>query len=401
MSAPATSIINPIGTPGVAPSVTHAPAPHAFDFLDLKAQFATIRDEVMQAVTSVMENQQFILGSEVRLFEEEIAAMLGAKHAVACASGSDALLLAMMAMGIGQNDEVITSPFTFAATGGAIARLGAKPVFVDIDPVTFNIDAEKIEPAITARTRAIMPVHLFGLAADLEPIVNLAKTQKLALIEDAAQAIMAGYHGRFAGTIGTLGCFSFFPSKNLGGAGDGGLITTEDPALADQLRLLRVHGSRKKYHHEILGTNSRLDALQAAILRVKLRHLKDWTRGRQERAEYYRELFAENKLSEFVRVPRAPSAHFDHVYNQFSVRCRNRNGLREFLSASGIPTEIYYPLPLHLQPAFGYLGHDRGDFPEAEMASDEILALPVYPELTKSQQESVVHAIADFYLKKN
>jgi len=306
----------------------------------------------------------------------------------------------MMAMGIGPNDEVITSPFTFVATGGAIARLGAKPIFVDIDPETFNIDTGKIEQAITPRTRAIMPVHLFGLAADLEPIVNLAKMKNLAVIEDAAQAIMARYHGRFAGTVGTLGCFSFFPSKNLGGAGDGGLITTEDPALADQLRLIRVHGSRKKYHHEILGTNSRLDALQAAILRVKLRHLKDWTRGRQERAEYYRELVGKNELNEFVRVPRAPSDAFDHVYNQFSIRARNRNGLREFLSASGIPTEIYYPLPLHLQPAFGYLGHHAGDFPQAELASDEIIALPVYPELTKSQQESVVHAIAAFYLNK-
>lgn len=381
--------------------VAHSTSKPAFDFLDLKAQFATIREEVMQAVTAVMESQQFILGNEVRLFEEETAAMLGAKHAIACASGSDALLLAMMAMGVGADDEVITSPFTFVATGGAIARLGARPVFVDIDPQSFNIDTTKIEAAITSRTRAIMPVHLFGLSADLEPIVSLAKSRNLAVIEDAAQAILAGYRGQPVGTIGTFGCFSFFPSKNLGGAGDGGLVTTEDAAMAEQLRLMRVHGSRKKYHHEILGTNSRLDALQAAILRVKLRHLKEWTRGRQERAQYYRELFKKKGLGESVEVPPAPPAAFDHVYNQFSIRCQNRDKLREFLSASGIPTEIYYPLPLHLQPAFRYLGHRLGDFPQAELASKEVLALPVYPELTKSQQESVVEAIASFYSARN
>ncbi|MGD0428210.1 MAG: DegT/DnrJ/EryC1/StrS family aminotransferase [Candidatus Acidiferrales bacterium] len=395
-SIPAKSDAHAAARPGA-----QTPVPHAFDFLDLKAQFAGIRDEVMQAITEVMESQQFILGKEVRLFEEETAALLGAKHAVACASGSDALLLAMMAIGIGQNDEVITSPFTFVATGGAIARLGAKPVFVDIDAETFNIAPEKIEAAITPRTRAIMPVHLFGLAADLDPIMNLARSRNLAVIEDAAQAIMARYHDRFAATIGTFGCLSFFPSKNLGGAGDGGLITTEDPELADRLRLLRVHGSKKKYHHEILGANSRLDSLQAAILRVKLRHLQNWTRGRQQRAENYRELFAKSALGECVRVPNAPSANFEHVYNQFSIRCSKRDELREFLGARGIPTEIYYPLPLHLQPAFSYRGYQAGDFPQAELASHEVLALPVYPELTQSQQESVVQAITDFYLTKN
>jgi dTDP-4-amino-4,6-dideoxygalactose transaminase len=395
-SIPAKSDAHAAARPGA-----HTPVPHAFDFLDLKAQFAGIRDEVMQAITEVMESQQFILGKEVRLFEEETAALLGAKHAVACASGSDALLLAMMAIGIGQNDEVITSPFTFVATGGAIARLGAKPVFVDIDAETFNIAPEKIEAAITSRTRAIMPVHLFGLAADLDPIMHLARSRNLAVIEDAAQAIMARYHDRFAATIGTFGCLSFFPSKNLGGAGDGGLITTEDADLADRLRLLRVHGSKKKYHHEILGTNSRLDSLQAAILRVKLRHLKDWTRDRQQRAKHYRELFAKSALGEAVRVPNAPPAAFEHVYNQFSIRCGRRNELRDFLGARGIPTEIYYPLPLHLQPAFAYLGYQAGDFPQAELASHEVLALPVYPELTQSQQEAVVLAVADFYLTKN
>jgi len=401
MLSSATSASTTSDVSNATPPVAHHPVSNAFDFLDLKAQFATIREEVMPAISAVMESQQFILGKEVRLFEEETAQMLGAKHAVACGSGSDALLLAMMAIGIGQNHEVITSPFTFVATGGAIARLGAKPVFVDIDLETFNIDPEKIEAAITPKTRAIMPVHLFGLAADLDPIVRLARTKNLAIIEDAAQAILARYHGRFAATIGTFGCLSFFPSKNLGGAGDGGLITTEDAELADRLRLLRVHGSKKKYHHEILGTNSRLDSLQAAILRVKMRHLKDWTRGRQQRAEQYRELFRESALGEFVHVPETPSADFEHVYNQFSIRCSKRNELRDFLAAAGIPTEIYYPVPLHLQPAFAYLGHRTGDFPQAELASRKALALPVYPELTQSQQESVVHTIAKFYLKNS
>jgi dTDP-4-amino-4,6-dideoxygalactose transaminase len=381
------------GAPGAA-------AAAAFDFLDLKAQFGTIREEVMAAIQAVMESQHFILGNEVRLFEEETAAMLGAKHAVACGSGSDALVLAMMALGIGAGDEVITTPFSFIATAGSIARVGAKPVFVDIDRNTFNINPEALEAAITPRSRAILPVHLFGLAAEMEPILELARARELAVIEDAAQAIGARYRDRCLGTIGTFGCFSFFPSKNLGGAGDGGLVTTEDSALAERLRLLRVHGSKKKYHHEILGTNSRLDALQAAILRVKRRHLDGWTDGRQARAHRYRVLFEKMGLLQFVKVPAAPSPEFHHVYNQFSIRCRERDELREFMRLSGIPTEIYYPLPLHLQPAFSYLGCRSGQFPEAERASAEVLALPVYPELKDSQQESVVRVIADFYAVK-
>jgi dTDP-4-amino-4,6-dideoxygalactose transaminase len=372
-----------------------------FDFLDLKAQFATIREEVMAAVTGVMESQQFILGSEVKQLEEEIGASVGAKHSIACASGSDALVLALMATQVGAGDEVITTPFTFVATGGSIARVGAKPVFVDIDPVTLNIDPRKVEEAITPRTRAIMPVHLFGLAADMGAIQMLAEPREIAVIEDAAQAIGAGYQGRQVGTIGTFGCFSFFPSKNLGGAGDGGLITTEDAALADRLRLIRVHGSKKKYHHEILGTNSRLDALQAAILRVKLRHLEAWTAARELRADRYRAMFREHGLDEFVTAPAGATADSRHVYNQFSIRCGRRDDLRDFLKRSGIPTEIYYPLPLHLQPAFGYLGHKAGDFPESEAASNEALALPVYPELTESQQNAVVKAIANFYRTSN
>jgi dTDP-4-amino-4,6-dideoxygalactose transaminase len=373
----------------------------AFQFLDLKAQFAAIRDEVMEAVTRVLESQQFILGREVNLLEEETARMLGSEHAVACASGSDALMLAMMAAGIGPGDEVITTPFTFVATAGSIARLGAKPVFVDIDPDTFNIDPTGIESVITPRTRAIVPVHLFGLSAELDPILRIAESLGIVVIEDAAQAIGGCYRGRCVGTVGAFGCFSFFPSKNLGGAGDGGLITTQDSKLADRLRLLRVHGSRKKYHYEILGTNSRLDALQAAIIRVKLGHLDSWTRQRQLCADRYRALFGEMGIPRSVQLPQVPSPDFRHVYNQFSIRCPERGALREFLQRSGIPTEIYYPLPLHLQPAFEYLGYKVGQFPQSESASREVLALPVYPELKESHQESIVSAIAKFYAGKN
>lgn len=380
---------------------TPAPGANSFDFLDLKSQFATIREEVMEAVARVMDSQHFILGNEVRLLEEEIAGMLGAKHAVACASGSDALVLAMLACEIQVSDEVITTPFTFFATGGSIARLGAKPVFVDIEPETFNINPEKIEAAITAKTRAILPVHLFGLSADLDPILEIAKARNLVVIEDAAQAIGARYKGQFTGTLGTFGCFSFFPSKNLGGAGDGGLITTNDAALAERLRLLRVHGSKKKYHHDVLGINSRLDALQAAILRVKLRHLENWTRGRDARADRYRALIEMSDATQFVQPPQASQPESRHVYNQFSVRCQERNALREFMRQAGVPTEIYYPIPLHLQNAFSYLGYRAGQFPQAERASQEVLSLPVFPELQDSQQESVVRAMADFYSGKN
>ncbi len=381
-----------------------APSPTGearFDFLDLKAQFATIREEVMDAITKVMESQHFILGTEVRLLEEEVAAMLGAKHAISCASGSDALVLAMMAAGIGPQDEVITTPFTFVATAGSIARLGAKPVFVDIEADTFNIDASQIEAAVTPRTRGILPVHLFGFPADLNPILDLAEDRGLAVIEDAAQAIGAKYCDRYVGTVGTYGCFSFFPSKNLGGAGDGGLVTTEESGLADKLRLLRVHGTAQKYHHEILGVNSRLDALQAAILRVKLRYLAGWTSSRQLHADRYRGLFEEANLGDRVKVPAVPPSAFVHVYNQFSIRCHERDALREFLRSRQIPTEIYYPLPLHLQPAFAYLSYSRGQFPQAELASQDVLALPVYPELTESQQHAVVNAISEFYATKN
>jgi dTDP-4-amino-4,6-dideoxygalactose transaminase len=373
------------------------PARMAFDFLDLKAQYSSIRGDVMAAVVRVMESQHFILGEEVKAFEEEIARVIGAKHAISCASGSDALLLAMMAAEIGTGHEVITTPFTFIATGGAIARAGARPVFVDIEPETFNIDSEKVEAAITRRTKAIMPVHLFGQAADMDPIMRVAKAHNLVVIEDAAQAIKATYRGQAVGTIGDFGCFSFFPSKNLGGAGDGGLITTNDAEAAERLRVIRVHGSRKKYHHEVLGTNSRLDALQAAILRAKLPHLESWTESREARANRYHELFPAAGLEAFVTLPNVPPANSRHVYNQFSIRCDRRDALRDHLRAQGIPTEIYYPLPLHLQPAFAYLGNRRGDFPESELASNQALALPVFPELTDEQQQCVEKSISVFF----
>jgi dTDP-4-amino-4,6-dideoxygalactose transaminase len=379
----------------IPPSSTAVPL--AFDFLDLKAQFGQIRAEVMAELAKVMESQIFILGKEVQSFEEEFAHAFGAKYAVSCASGSDALVLALMAAGIGPGDEVITTPFTFVATAGSIARVGAKPVFVDIDPVTFNVNPAEITAVATSRTRAIMPVHLFGLSADLTPIVEIARKNGWITVEDAAQAVGARYKNDYVGNFGHFGCFSFFPSKNLGGAGDGGMVTTQNSALADRLRLLRVHGSRKKYQHEILGTNSRLDALQAAVLRVKLRYLQEWTAGRQARAHRYRELFDQFGLSSVVALPPAPTAEYFHVYNQFSIRCPERDRLREHLREVGIPTEVYYPLPLHLQPAFSYLGYKLGQFPHAELVSSQILALPVFPELTEAQQESVVEAIAKFY----
>jgi dTDP-4-amino-4,6-dideoxygalactose transaminase len=383
-----------------APVAAVVAEPPRFDYLDLKAQYATIRGEIAEAITRVMESQHFILGPEVEQFEKEIATYLGAKYAVSCASGSDALVLAMLASGIGPGDEVITSPFTFVATGGSIARTGATPVYVDIDPESFNISTSAIEAAITPHTRGIMPVHLFGLSAEMDEILVIAKKHSLLVFEDAAQAISARYHGKSVGTLGTLGCFSFFPSKNLGGAGDGGLVATEDSGFADKLRMLRVHGSKTKYHHEILGTNSRLDSLQAAILRVKLGHLDQWTRQRQLRADGYRTLFASLDLRHAIQIPTAPSNDFYHVYNQFTIRCAHRDALKEHLRSAGVPTEIYYPLPLHLQPAFSYLGYSEGQLPFSEAASQQVLSLPVYPELTEAQQRRVVLSIADFYRQR-
>jgi dTDP-4-amino-4,6-dideoxygalactose transaminase len=365
-------------------------------FLDLKAQFASIRREVLEAVARTLENQLFILGPEVECFEKEVGALTECSYAIGCASGSDALILALLALEIGRGDEVITTPFTFFASAGSIARVGAKPVFVDIDPQTFNISPPAIKSAITPRTKAIMPVHLFGLPADMHEIRELASAQRIPVIEDTAQAIGASYQERPVGSLGSMGCFSFFPSKNLGGAGDGGMITTNDAALAARLRLLHVHGASDKYVYELLGMNSRLDALQAAILRVKLPHLDHWAAARQRNAERYRQLFREFRLESSVKVPIAPP-RFTHVYNQFTIRSSDRDTLREHLRTSGIPSEIYYPIPLHLQKAFAYLGHKAGEFPASEAASREVLSLPIYPELTEEQQRQVVAAMANYY----
>jgi dTDP-4-amino-4,6-dideoxygalactose transaminase len=382
----------------VVPSTFKAAAPKRaqLPFLDLRSQFGPIREEVMSVVTRVLESQHFILGPEVAAFERELEKYLDLKFAITCASGSDALLLALMAIEVAPEDEIITTPFTFVATAGSIARLGARPVFVDIDPETYNIDPRLIEAALTPKTRAIIPVHLFGMSADLDPILELVKRQSVAVIEDAAQAIGARYKGRQVGSIGTFGCFSFFPSKNLGGAGDSGMVGTNDAILADRLSLLRTHGSRKKYEYELIGMNSRLDALQAAILRVKFRHLSSWTSGRQGKAERYRVLFREYHLDHAVKVP-ATGPDYLHVYNQFVIRVKKRDELRAHLQKAGIPTEIYYPKPLHLQPAFAYLGYRQGAFPHAESVSNEVLALPVYSELEDWQQDTIVEAISRFY----
>ena len=378
---------------------TEAAAPRLpMRFLDLNAQFAGIRSEVIEAVMRTLESQHFVLGPEVDAFEREVSSVTACSYAIGCASGSDALILALLAVDIGSGDEVITTPFTFIATAGSIARVGARPVFVDINPGTFNIDAKAIAKAITPRTKAILPVHLFGLMADMDEVNDVASAYGLAVIEDAAQAIGAQHRGRPAGSIGAIGCFSFFPSKNLGCAGDGGLVTTNDARLAERLRLLRVHGARKKYEYELLGMNSRLDALQAAILRVKLRHLDEWAGARRRNADRYRALFREFQLEGMLTAPTLPADH-THVYNQFTVRVKDRDALREHLNRAGIPTEIYYPKALHLQSAFAFLGHKLGDFPASEAAGLEVVSLPIYPELMEEQQRNVVAAIADFYLR--
>jgi dTDP-4-amino-4,6-dideoxygalactose transaminase len=380
----------------VKSTVEHQDKAMPLQFLDLRQQFEQIRDEVMRAVTSVLETQRFVLGPEVEQLEAEISDYVGCRFAVACASGTDALILALMAAGIKAGDEVITTPFTFVATASAIVRTGATPVFADIDPATYNLDPKSVAQQITSRTRAVIPVHLFGLSAEMQPLIETAGRHGIAVIEDAAQAIGAIYRGRNVGTIGLMGCFSFFPSKNLGGAGDGGMITTNDPNYADRLRLLRVHGSRQKYQYEILGTNSRLDALQAAILRVKLRHLNDWTEQRRRNAERYRRLFAISNAPNPPLLPTEPEG-MRHVYNQFTVRCAERDLLQEHLHREKIPTEIYYPYPLHLQPAFAYLGYKEGRLPYAEAAAREVLSFPNYPELRDEQQQMIVSAASRFF----
>lgn len=363
--------------------------------LDLIAQHQTIREDVMAAVTRVFDTQQFVMGAEVADFEREVGAYCHAKHAIGCASGSDALLLALMALGVDAGDEVITTSFTFFATASAVTRLGARPVFVDIAYDDFNLNVEMIERAITPRTKAIMPVHLFGQCARMDAITEIAAKHNLPIVEDAAQAIGADFKGQQAGKMGAIGCFSFFPSKNLGGAGDGGLMTTEDDELAAKLRILRVHGMEPKYYHQVVGINSRLDALQAAVLRVKLRHLDNWTEARRANAARYEQWFAAAGIEEIV----LPKAHADsrHIYNQYTIRCQRRDELKAHLQAAGIGSEVYYPVPLHLQECFAFLGGKHGDLPATEQAMRECLSLPIYAELTVEQQQYVVEKIAEFY----
>ncbi len=363
--------------------------------LDLPAQYATIRAEIRAAIDRVCESQRFILGSEVTALEEELAAFCGVRFALGVSSGTDALLMSLMALRIGPGDEVLTTPYSFFATAGVIARLGARPVFVDIDPATFNLDPRAVPACITARTKAILPVHLFGRCVDLDPILAVTKEHRIAVIEDAAQAIGArDNQGRLAGAIGVIGCFSFFPSKNLGAFGDAGMVVTNDEQLAETLRLLRVHGGKTKYSYQMIGGNFRLDALQAAVLRVKLPYLATWTAARRVNAERYRALFAEARLAGHVALPTDVAGH---IYNQFVVLVPARDRLQTFLQECGIETEIYYPLPLHLQECFLDLGYQEGDFPRAESAARAALALPIYPELTEPQQRYVVSQISAFY----
>lgn len=367
--------------------------------LDLKAQFQPLRTEIMAAVQTVCDEQGFILGPRVVAFEESLAKYVSARYAIGCASGSDALLLSLMAMGVGQGDEVITVPFTFFATAGAVSRLGAKPVFIDIQPDTFNLDPAQLERAVTSRTKAIIPVHLFGQCADMPAINQIAKAKRLHVIEDACQAIGAGQGGRRAGVLGDTACFSFFPSKNLGGFGDGGMITTNDQGLADALAMLRVHGSRVRYLHEAVGINSRLDALQAVVLDIKLKYLDQWAEGRRRNAARYDQLFRAAGLLDRVTLPSTKAGNF-HVYNQYTVRVSKRDELRAHLKEKGVGTEIYYPLPMHLQNCYQDLGYRKGAFPLSERAAEEVMSLPIYAELNDAQLTYVVEMVADFFKRQ-
>lgn len=365
--------------------------------LDLQAQYRTLQEELDLAVMGVVRSQRFILGAAVEAFEQQAASYLGVPNAIGCASGTDAILLPLRALQLSPGDEVVVPAFTFFATAGAVWNAGLRPAFADIDPVTFNMRAEDVEAALTERTRAIVVVHLFGQSADIEPILVLAERRGLAVIEDAAQAFGARRQvrgeWRHAGTLGTAGCYSFFPSKNLGGFGDGGLIVTSDDALADRLRKLRVHGGRQMYHHEMVGTNSRLDALQAAVLSAKLPHLDGWAEARGRNAAWYDAQLAQVKG---VETPVAlPENH--HVYNQYTVRAERRDELKRWLDERGIGNAVYYPLPLHLQECFAGLGYRAGDFPASERAAGEVISLPVYPELSAGQKEEVVEAVRAFY----
>jgi dTDP-4-amino-4,6-dideoxygalactose transaminase len=371
--------------------------------LDLKAQYRTIKDRALEITEQIYAGQHFILGPHVEALEEKIAHYCRSTHAVGVSSGTDALLLALMAAGIGPGDRVITTPYTFFATTGAIVRVGAAPVFVDIDPETYNLSAEKLNAAVAAAAedvlksvKAIIPVHLYGQCADMDPVLEAAAARGWVVIEDAAQAIGAEYKGRRAGSMGDYGCFSFFPSKNLGAFGDGGMVTTGDPLAGERLKILRVHGANPKYYHSLVGGNFRLDALQAAIVALKLDYLDGWTAARQENASRYRNLFAAAGLTDRLHLPLEKENR--HIYNQFVIRVETgRDDLRAYLGEQGIGTEVYYPVPLHLQQCFAGLGYRAGDFPESEKAAAQTLALPIYPELTESQQSYVVEKIAAFF----
>ena len=372
--------------------------------LDLSHQHQPIHDAIAQAMAQVVDSNAFILGPEVSKLEKQVAEYCETQFAIGVSSGTDALLVSLMAIGLGPRDEVITTPYTFFATVGCITRLGAKPVFVDIDPVTYNIDPKKIEEKITSRTKAILPVHLYGQCVDSEAILDLAQKHDLYVIEDAAQAIGSQYRdGRKAGNMGDLGCFSFFPTKNLGCFGDGGMVVTNHIEMNDRVRMLRMHGSQPKYYHQLVGGNFRLDALQAAVLNVKFPHLEPWNSQRRENAVRYETLFAENGLIETGKVQCPKAVYADsgipnhHTYNQFVIRVPDRDALREYLREQGIGTEVYYPLPLHLQRCFHYLGHKEGGFPESERAAKSTLALPVFPGLKPEQQEYVVQQIKSFF----
>jgi dTDP-4-amino-4,6-dideoxygalactose transaminase len=367
--------------------------------LDLKAQYLVIKSEVDAAITEVMESQHFILGPKVEACEKAIATYSGCSHGIGVSSGSDALLICLMAENIGPGDEVITTPYTFFATAGAVARVGARPIFVDIDPVTYNIDPSQVASRVTDRTRAIIPVHLYGQMADMDPIMRIADEARLVVIEDAAQAIGAEYKGRRAGSIGHYGCFSFFPSKNLGAAGDAGMVVTNDAERAQKLAILRSHGGKPKYHHRIIGGNFRLDAIQAAVVSAKFPHLDGWTSARQANAARYDQFFAEAGLTwesgqALIHLPRVVADR--HIFNQYVIRVTRRDELKAALQSRGIGTEIYYPVPMHLQGCFSSLGHRVGDFPESERASQETLALPIQPELTEPQARYVVECIREF-----
>jgi dTDP-4-amino-4,6-dideoxygalactose transaminase len=362
--------------------------------LDLNAQYNGIEEDIFAAFKEVFNSKQFIMGPKVVELEEKIASYCNAKYAIGVSSGTDALVLALMALGIKQGDEVITTPFTFFSTAGSISRLGAKPVFVDIDPVTFNIDSSLIEAKITNNTKAIIPVHLFGQMADMDPIMAIAKKYNLAVVEDSAQAIGSEYKGKRAGSIGDLGCFSFFPSKNLGACGDGGIVTTNDEALAEKCRVMRVHGSKPKYHHHVIGGNFRLDPLQAAILLVKLPYLEGQHEGRIKNAQFYNEQLNSNFITPVIGDSLGSNSRM--IYNQYTFRVQNRTELQGYLKDFTIGNMVYYPVPLHLQKCFEDLGYKEGDCLESEKAAQEVLSVPIYPELTKEQLHYIVDVLNSF-----